>query len=160
MPLSNLEGPWRWEKRNGNWWRIHTVLDIEDGPHHWDELNLGMGGFAESGSRWYDRDGEPIPMIVANDLLQNPDYVVVAQDVFVIDDEPVKVSTVWLGLDHNWMPNGPRMTFETMIFGGKHHMWQRRYTWLEQAREGHLEAISLVQPVQQEGKNNGEDPGS
>lgn len=33
MPLSNLPGPWRWEKRGDKWWRIHDGLDIEDGPH-------------------------------------------------------------------------------------------------------------------------------
>lgn len=32
-PLSNLPGPWRWEKRGENWWRIHDRLRIEDGPH-------------------------------------------------------------------------------------------------------------------------------
>jgi hypothetical protein len=37
MPLSNLPGPWRWEKRNGKWWRIHDGLNIEDGPHTLDD---------------------------------------------------------------------------------------------------------------------------
>jgi hypothetical protein len=151
MPLSNLPGPWRWEKRAGYWWRIHIVLDIEDGPHRWDALNAGLGGFGEA-SRWYDRDGEPIPIIVANDLLEDEDYKVVAQDVFVIDDEPVKVSTVWLGLDHNWWPQGPQHIFETMVFGGKHHMFQRRYSTERQAYEGHIGMVALIQ-LEQQGRN-------
>lgn len=157
MPLSNLPGPWRWERRRGYWWRIHTVLDIEDGPHTWDELNINLGGFGES-SRWYDRDGEPIPIVVGSDYLNDPDYHVLAQDVFMIDDEPVKVSTVWLGLDHNWMPGGPLMIFETMIFGGRHHMYQRRYSTERQAYEGHIGAVSLVQ-LERQGGENGEDHG-
>jgi len=34
MSLSNLPGIWRWEERDeGGWWRIHTTLNVEDGPH-------------------------------------------------------------------------------------------------------------------------------
>lgn len=36
-PLSNLPGPWRWEKRGDNWWRVHDDLRIEDGPHRFSE---------------------------------------------------------------------------------------------------------------------------
>lgn len=145
MPLSNLPGPWRWEVRNGLWWRIHDQLRIEDGPHTWAELNIGFGGFAEGGhSRWYDRQGEPIPMRVATEYLEDYDYKVVKQDVFVYDGEPVKVSTVWLGLDHNWMPEGAPKIFETMIFGGKLDLDQWRYSTEEQALDGHDEAVTFL----------------
>jgi hypothetical protein len=33
MALSNAPGEWRWEQRGDNWWRIHDVLNIEDGPY-------------------------------------------------------------------------------------------------------------------------------
>jgi hypothetical protein len=39
MPLNNLPGIWRWEDRDesrtdeAGWWRIHTTLNVEDGPH-------------------------------------------------------------------------------------------------------------------------------
>jgi hypothetical protein len=34
MALSNLPGVWRWEERDDRgWWRIHTTLNVEDGPH-------------------------------------------------------------------------------------------------------------------------------
>jgi hypothetical protein len=33
MALSNAPGEWRWERRGDKWWRIHDVLNIEDGPH-------------------------------------------------------------------------------------------------------------------------------
>jgi hypothetical protein len=143
MPLSNLPGPWRWEKRNGLWWRIHTDLHIEDGPHTWRELNIGFGGFGQGGGRWYDKDGEPLPMLVANDLLTDEDYKFVKQDVFIYEGEPVKVSTVWLGLDHNFMGGRPKI-FETMIFGGKLHLECWRYSTEEEALAGHDDAVKLL----------------
>lgn len=33
MSLDNLPGPWRWEQRDGNWWRIHDTLNIHSGPY-------------------------------------------------------------------------------------------------------------------------------
>lgn len=143
MPLSNLPGPWRWERRNGFWWRVHQTQGIEDGPHNWNELNLAQGGFGE-GSRWYDRNGEPIPVLVASEYLGDEDYKRVAQDMFIYDDEPVQVSTVWLGLDHNWWPDRPSLIFETMIFGGKLDLQQWRYSTEEQALAGHQDALTLL----------------
>ena len=51
------------------------------------------------------------------------------------------VSTVFLGLDHNW-DDGPPHLFETMIFfhGGKRHyadIYQRRYSTWDEALAGH-----------------------
>jgi hypothetical protein len=143
MPLSNLPGPWRWEKRNGYWWRIHDEQRIEDGPHRWNELNLGLGGYGD-GSRWLDRDGEPIPVVVATDLLADPDYKILKKDAYVLGDEPVEVSTVWLGLDHNWWPDRPPLIFETMVFGGKLHLECWRYAFEAQALEGHEAAVLVL----------------
>lgn len=154
MPLSNLPGPWRWEVRNGLWWRIHDQLRIEDGPHTWNELNVGLGGFGDAHGKVYDRQGEPIPIRVYEEYLADPDYKIVQQDVFVYEGEPVQVSTVWLGLDHNWWPHGPRKIFETMIFGGIHDLEQWRYDTEENARHGHSEVVALLQLEQA----NKEDP--
>jgi hypothetical protein len=155
MPLSNLPGPWRWEKRNGFWWRIHDELRIEDGPHEWNELNIGLGGYGE-GSRWLDRDGEPIPVIVASDLLADPDYKVIAKDVFIYDDTPMEVSTVWLGLDHNWWPDRSPQIFETMIFAPGTdwdlNLW--RYSTEAEAREGHTEVLAMVKDAEQHRRRN------
>lgn len=55
----------------------------------------------------------------------------------------VRVSTVFLGLDHSF--EGELLTlFETMIFGGKHNAYQKRYTTLKEAEEGHKVAVALV----------------
>jgi hypothetical protein len=153
MPLSNLPGPWRWERRNGFWWRVHQTQGIEDGPHTWDELNFRMGGFGEHGSTWYDRQGEPIPVRVAEEYLSDYDYKVVAKDVVIVRGEPVEVSTVWLGLDHNFWslsPDHPIKIFETMIFDHDGYWdYQRRYSTEEEARQGHADAIKLVQLKEQ-----------
>lgn len=55
----------------------------------------------------------------------------------------VKVSTIFLGLDHNYGIGTP-ILWETMIFGGKHDQYQKRYSSLEDAQHGHKYAIDLV----------------
>lgn len=49
------------------------------------------------------------------------------------------VSTVFLGLDHNWGDGDP-VLWETMIFGGRYNNYQRRYQSKDQALLGHYEA--------------------
>ncbi len=48
----------------------------------------------------------------------------------------VRVSTVFLGLDHSF-GQGPPLLFETMVFGGEHHGDMDRYSTWEQAEKGH-----------------------
>jgi len=52
-----------------------------------------------------------------------------------ISDE-VNVSTVFLGLNHNY-GDGEPILFETMVFGGKHDEEMERYSTWEEAEEGH-----------------------
>lgn len=55
----------------------------------------------------------------------------------------VRISTVFLGLDHSF-GEGPPLLFETLIFEGKHDgdMW-RCSTWAE-AEKQHADAVALV----------------
>lgn len=55
------------------------------------------------------------------------------------------VSTVWLGLDHNYY-SGPPLLFETMIFHGDHSsdIYMDRYTTWDEAVKGHKRAIQWV----------------
>lgn len=55
----------------------------------------------------------------------------------------VSVSTVFLGLDHQW-GKGPPLLFETMIFGGKLDQEQDRYSTWDQAVEGHNKMVGMV----------------
>jgi hypothetical protein len=58
--------------------------------------------------------------------------------------EGIKVSTVFLGLDHNFGLTGPPILFETMIFGGEHHEYQERYATRDEAFKGHKKALALA----------------
>lgn len=57
--------------------------------------------------------------------------------------ENASVSTVFLGLDHQF-GDGEPLVFETMIFGGEHDLYQDRYATWDEAVEGHKYACELV----------------
>ena len=48
----------------------------------------------------------------------------------------VRVSTVFLVIDHQW-GSGPPLLFETMVFGGEYDQDQERYSTWKQAEKGH-----------------------
>lgn len=99
------------------------------------------------GNDYYDRNGNPLPSIQAwSALHKNREYQSVSQTEI---DEDVRVSTVWLGLDHNFYGEGPPLIFETMIFGGPLNDYQERYSTEEQARTGHNAAVKLAIQAQE-----------
>jgi len=55
-----------------------------------------------------------------------------------------KVSTVFIGLNHNW-GDDPPLLFETMIFGGPHDQDQWRYSTREEALAGHERAKAIAE---------------
>lgn len=62
-------------------------------------------------------------------------------------NEALMISTVFLGLDHNFYGRGPPLLFETMVFGGEHDGDQWRCaTWTE-AEADHRRAVALVFPA-------------
>lgn len=56
----------------------------------------------------------------------------------------VRISTVFLGLDHGWPRGAPPVLWETMIFGGPHDGYQERYSSRAAAEAGHRRAVELV----------------
>jgi hypothetical protein len=63
-------------------------------------------------SNYYDRDGQPIDDVLAWGMKsEDPEYKRVAED----NVGRYYISTVWLGLNHNW-GDGPPLIFETMVF--------------------------------------------
>ena len=58
----------------------------------------------------------------------------------------VKVSTVFLGLNHGW--GGQVLLFETMIFQGENGGYCYRYATYDEALEGHQKAIEEVFKVE------------
>lgn len=58
----------------------------------------------------------------------------------------VEVSTVFLGMDHGWIPNQPPVLFETLVIGGGifDEAMMRYATW-DEAAEGHQFMLRCVQ---------------
>lgn len=102
---------------------------------------------------WYDREGQPLNMTMVDLLLGTPGYKRVAHtEVTSASDEAIRyrISTVWLGLDHNFGEGEP-LIFETMVFPGEgtgDDGWadtlRRRYPDEMAAKLGHEETVVLV----------------
>ena len=58
--------------------------------------------------------------------------------------DEILVSTVFLGLDHNF-DGGTPILFETMVFGGPLNEHMVRYTGWKQALAGHQRVLEQVQ---------------
>jgi hypothetical protein len=55
----------------------------------------------------------------------------------------ILVSTVFLGINHQW-GDGPPLLFETMVFGGEFDQEQERYSTYEEAEAGHARWVAAV----------------
>ena len=64
--------------------------------------------------------------------------------VALTGNDAIRVSTVFLGLDHNFGWDGPPVLFETMVFGGEHDREQERYCTWDEAEAGHKRYVELV----------------
>lgn len=89
---------------------------------------------------YYDFEGKPIDHMEWSVLYEN-----INNRQFGIDTVGrFAVSTVWLGLNYNYDPNGKLHIFETMIFDiskNREDIGCRRYSTKEEALAGHQEAI-------------------
>ena len=99
----------------------------------------------------YDRQGQPIDMMLWGQLHSDPVYKRVAESHV----GPLWVSTVWLGLDHSF-GDGPPLIFETMVFAtdGTDIDWSEqiceRYSTEEEALAGHQAVVESLQYVIEE----------
>lgn len=60
------------------------------------------------------------------------------------------VSTVFLGIDHNFTDSKIPILWETMIFGSKHPAlseYQQRYSSLKDAQKGHEDAVRFTKHI-------------
>lgn len=99
------------------------------------------------GVQCFDKEGNQITMRQWSRLLEDWDYKKVAVTKL---GSGWTVSTVWLGLDHSFSthPDSVPIIFETMCYhedsDHSHPLfddYQRRYSTLDQAIEGHAEAV-------------------
>lgn len=59
----------------------------------------------------------------------------------------ILISTVWLGIDHQWINDAPHpLIFETMVFERNdfHEIYCDRYSTWQEAEEGHQKAVQWV----------------
>jgi hypothetical protein len=95
--------------------------------------------------RYYDMDGEPYANCEdwAKDFNDITKRRVAQHEV-----AGYRVSTVLLGLDHNF-GSGPPLIFESMIFPPTSCDWDwtDRYATKEQAAEGHEQLVTLLEAI-------------
>lgn len=103
-------------------------------------------------SRYYDRQGNPLPDPHVDmeawirewaSLFEDEDY----RRVALTEIGDVRISTVWLGIDHNFWGQGPPLIFETMVFGGPLDEEQERYSTEAQALAGHDQMVAKVRAL-------------
>ena len=94
---------------------------------------------------YFDKEGKPIDLMTWAKLYENHKYGVVKQT----KTEKYFISTVWLGLDHNFnfLDNDtPISIFETVVFPknkdvNKIYEQERHSANLEEAKAGHEEMV-------------------
>ena len=103
---------------------------------------------------YYDKEGNSISEAVWVILHSTSRYKILKH---LRLDNDYWVSTVWLGMDHRWVDEGPPLIFETMVFyppskGGNESQMQR-YSSEEEALLGHekwLKNIKILKFYEEE----------
>lgn len=104
-------------------------------------------GFSRPLQYILDEHGEPQPCddIVAWGRWFQTAERRVAQDFDEGDPaKQIRVSTVFLGLDHSYIDGGPPVLWETMVFGGALDGACDRYTSKDDALKGHQRMCERV----------------
>jgi hypothetical protein len=57
----------------------------------------------------------------------------------------VRISTAFLGIDHNWTSTGYPKLFETLVLGGDLHESRERYAFWDDAMAGHEQWVARVE---------------
>lgn len=88
---------------------------------------------------FYDRQGKPIPVEEWALKLADRQYTRIGENYI----GPYRVSTVWLGLNHNFFGSGPALIFETIIFPMETGV-MHRYPTEAAALDGHDQAVAWI----------------
>jgi hypothetical protein len=102
------------------------------------------------GPRYYAVNGRPMALMEWVRVFGK--YRHIGEDFVRVRGHTYRVSTVWLGLDHNWNPSGPPLIFETMVFenGIIHNGMMARYSTLTEAQRGHVTMVRTVKRIARE----------
>jgi hypothetical protein len=110
--------------------------------------NLDVVGY-RSRPMYYDIDARPVCMGCLADTIADVNKRRIA--LTTIGDPPLTISTVHLGLDHNFSLTGPPLIFETMVFdtrgaqaGAPDLGICERYPTKEAALAGHDQIVQWV----------------
>lgn len=118
-----------------------------------------MRRLPDAGPRYYDRQGRPLPenVLTLAMMFGDSDYKIVKQEKVGHGPGAKWVSTVWLGLDHNWNMTGPPLIFETMVFPWTScgDIYMRRYSTEEQALAGHRETVEIYKYNRKQRRKHG-----
>ena len=97
----------------------------------------------------YDRAGNPIDRDRFSELIADDAYRQVALD----DVGGVRVSTIWLGVDHGYRGEDEPVIFETMVYAvdaagfATFGEWQRRYHTESEALAAHTELVRRMRAL-------------
>jgi hypothetical protein len=93
--------------------------------------------------RYFDRQGNPLQLLEWASMLEaNPELRIVEQTAM---PDGKWISTVWIGINHRFLGEGPPLIFETMVFPSQADMGElecRRYATEPEARAGHAELVA------------------
>jgi len=84
---------------------------------------------------------DKVPTIVDDPIEWGRWYETADRHVAKTTIDKIEISTVFLGLDHNFAENGVPLIFETMTFGAPEEVCLRCSTW-EQAEAQHQEVCA------------------
>jgi hypothetical protein len=103
------------------------ILDAHDQPQPCEDLL--------EWAQWMEQAATTRQRMVAQDKDEGP------------DGQDITVSTVFLGLDHNYTLHGPPVLWETLVFGGPMDGEMDRYESREAALAGHQAMCLKVRAV-------------
>lgn len=95
-----------------------------------------------SGPKFYILDADNEPIAVDMDAWARWFETAERHVAFTVVAPGVEVSTVFLGLDHNYSDEGPPILWETMVFDDYGGGDQYRYSSYAEALEGHNSVVA------------------
>lgn len=124
---------------------LHYVLNEDHSIRPATVIEWAKGVEKAKWGKWRDVDDRQVMVEDTIESIDGLGWARVAQDFIGV----VHISTVFLGIDHGFLPGGPPIVFETMIFEGEHDQDQWRYVTWDEAVRGHEYAVALVKGTEQ-----------
>ena len=82
---------------------------------------------------------KPVDMMTWAKWFETADRVIASDRI-----GKISISTIFLGLNHNFRENQSPLIFETMVFGGDFDGEMLRYSTFADAESGHLQILEKV----------------